>query len=70
MTQEELRARIEDWRAKAVRGELTLEECKEIVAYCREHRGKTQPRPAPAGGKTSPVSTPRISADDLLKGLL
>jgi hypothetical protein len=49
---------------------LTLEECKEIVAYCREHRGKTQPRPAPAGGKTSPVSTPRISADDLLKGLL
>lgn len=61
---EDLKAQVDLLRQKALRGDLTLEECKKAVEFCRMHRGRVVSRPTK--GKASTLG---VSSDDLLKGL-
>jgi hypothetical protein len=55
-------------RQKSLRGEMTLEDARAAVAYCREHRGKSQVR-APSAAKPTTPKILNVSSKDLLKGL-
>jgi hypothetical protein len=68
MNQEELRNWIEQMRQKALRGEMTLDDAKAAVAYCREHRGKSAVR-TPSASKPAAPKILNVSSKDLLKGL-
>lgn len=71
MSVEEFRLKVDVLRQKALRGEMTLEEVKESVAFLREHRKKSAVRAIPASSPSGKISlTPKINSDDLLKGLL
>jgi hypothetical protein len=72
MSMEEFKNKVDLMRQKAIRGEMTLEEVKESVAFLREHRRKSAvrvPSSSPAGKSAKPKA-PLMNTDDLLKGLL
>jgi len=60
-------ARIEQLRAKARTGELTVEECKEVVAILRGNRSAAVTTAKPS--KSHAVKPPKPDGDDLLKSL-
>lgn len=60
---------VDRLRQKALRGEaMTIEECKKAVMLCRDHRLKTRPSVGTSAARSAP--TPRLSSEQLLKGLL
>lgn len=60
----ETQAKIAALREKARSGTMTLEDCKEAIAFLRQERVAMPPATAKPRTKAAP-----INADDLLKGL-
>lgn len=71
MTPAELTAKVDEWRQKAAAGTLTVEECREALAFLRQGRvaasatsTKARTAKAAAAKKAGP-----INSDDLLSEL-
>ena len=63
----ELQQKILDWKAKALRGEMTLDDMKEAILVMRGDRlAAAQNESAPKATKSK---KPTRSADELLAGL-
>jgi hypothetical protein len=56
--------RVADLRAKALSGDLTLDECKEAIAFLRKER-----LAMPQSSSKPRTAKPVVNADDLLKDL-
>lgn len=63
----EIQQRIAHLRQKAAANELTLEDCKEAVAFLRENRLEAAKASSTAKRKTAKAAIP--SQDDMLKGM-
>jgi hypothetical protein len=72
MNLEAIKNQVDLLRQKALRGEMSFEEVKAAVAFCREQRLKTGTSRPPTVAKPAKPATsvvPKLSAEDLLGGL-